>query len=253
MTNHSTTTLVAITCPDCRTPFEADPNATSVECPHCTKLIRSVHCGVCGRFFATVNRRDSQCPRCLNTLRAGEGESTFAELSEQRSTPEAVVDHETLATTAPNLFGSQKPRRTGRMLAIVAALIIVAVVVLLISHKSSHNTGAVTAPCLPVSVNHTITFTRTKDAQGNYQVSASGSVTNNTSTPLDDLFVKWQVTSFDLSTSVPTLTPVNGVVGKGARVTWHGTATGNDGPVPPIVVHVLGVVEGGPGTTCKAT
>jgi hypothetical protein len=231
---------VSVNCPECRVGQQVEQRAIVAACSHCQQSIRCVECAQCGHRFAALEQKKLQCPRCLNAIRTWKGsEVPFAALAEQRGADVAPGDVRTAATTPPARRG--RPRRRsvfGWILAVVVVAAVAVAAVLVIAHKT---TGSKAVPCQLVMARSTLTFTTSRDAQGNYRVVATGTTVNQSSRPLVDVVVTWIVSYANGSTgkTTATLLPNQGTIAKGATSRWSGSPSTSDGPVKPIGVTVL--------------
>jgi len=100
------------------------------------------------------------------------------------------------------------------------------------------------AACAAGTTRATISLTSAQAADGTYDLTASGSLSNAASSQLSNVSVTWLVTYADGYTAVQTAPVANGAAVAGnSTTTWHQPAQHNEGTVPPVraeVIRILG-------------
>jgi hypothetical protein len=205
-------------------------------CSGCTKRIRCVDCGDCGYYFAALEQRKLQCPRCLHDIEPSKAtDIPFAAVAEQR---QGVVPADGADAVRPEA-GIPPQRRSGLRWVLMLGVVVAAGVGGFAYLHESTTPKAVTCPLAKAT--STLTLAASREADGNYHVTATGATVNESSRSLHHVVVTWQVTYANGSsgTTTATLLPKQGAIAPGATSRWSGPAAANDGPVKPTGIKVL--------------
>lgn len=160
-----------------------------------------------------------------------------------------------MSAHAPSLRndGSYRPRSPWLLPGVVAGVVALLVVGALALAEGHHTPGpaaprvASRAPTAELTTqcpaSATIALSSRQNSAGTYAVSVSGIVQNNRAPSMAHVKVTWVVSYADYSTSNPMTTPVArpDPLTRHAHVPWSGSASTNDGPVPPTGVKVIGL------------
>ena len=214
-------------------------------CSGCQKSIRCIECATCGHCFVTSKQRRLQCPRCLDRIRTWKGSDVaFEYLAEQRQVGVAPVDLPFVAPGSPEvLAGTRAGGAAHRGLAWVVVVVLgvagAAGVVGIVAAIEA--TGSRAVPCQLAPARSTLTFSASRDARGDYHVTALGRTVNESSRALHDVVVTWVVRYADGSAGRPTATalPSRGTVPEAPR---------RRGAPPP---RPMAVAPGPPGSGCS--
>jgi hypothetical protein len=239
-------TGISVTCPECRVSQLVDQSALVAVCSGCTKRIRCVDCGECGYYFAALEQRKLQCPRCLNDIGPWKGQDIpFTALAEQRQGGVVLADGGDDAPAAPAAPAVQPdaghPPKRGSALrwALVVGIVVAAGIAGFAYLHESTTPKAVTCPLAKAT--STLTLSASRGADGDYRVTATGATVNRSSRSLHHVVVTWEVTYADGSNgpTTATLLPKQGAIAPGATLRWSGPAATNDGQVKPTGIKVL--------------